>query len=299
MTPRVAFSTLACPTWSFSEIVERACAYGYDGVELRMVEGDTDLVARPEFSAARRRQRLAELKQNGVAVCGLASSVRFDEESPGAVDRQVETGRAWVELASDLEASFVRVFGDVLPRGPEDRREARLDQIASGLSRLGEIAASAGIEVLIETHGDFADTHLLARLIERVDSRGVGILWDTHHPWRFCDEPLDETLSRIAKWVRHTHWKDSVAHVERELTAEEFRADEQARTLMSGHRAADYVRFGDGEFPAEHCLALLENAGYKGWLSLEWEKAWHPNLADPEVALPPFPAAIRRLMGAC
>jgi sugar phosphate isomerase/epimerase len=57
---------------------------------------------------------------------------------------------------------------------------------------------------------------------------------------------------------------------------------------MSGHRPADYVLFGEGEFPAAECLRLLQQAGYDGWYSYEWEKAWHPEIADPDVALPPF-----------
>ena len=33
-------------------------------------------------------------------------------------------------------------------------------------------------------------------------------------------------------------------------------------------------------------LAALRAAGYDGWLTVEWEKRWHPELAEPEVALP-------------
>jgi hypothetical protein len=27
------------------------------------------------------------------------------------------------------------------------------------------------------------------------------------------------------------------------------------------------------------------NGGYKGYYSFEWEKLWHPEIADPEIAL--------------
>ncbi len=64
---------------------------------------------------------------------------------------------------------------------------------------------------------------------------------------------------------------------------------------MSGHRHADYVLFGGGEFPAEECLSLLERSGYDGWFSYEWENMWHPEIESPEVALPLFPAKLRRL----
>ena len=68
-----------------------------------------------------------------------------------------------------------------------------------------------------------------------------------------------------------------------------------AHNLMSGHRHADYVLFGGGEFPADECMRLLEQSGYEGWYSLEWEKMWHPELADPFIALPLFPRKLKQL----
>src|ERR1051325_6342223 len=103
----------------------------------------------------------------------------------------------------------------------------------------------------------------------------VGVLWDTHHPWRFCGESVAETYGRLRPWIRHTHWKDSVAGGPHALSAVEAAAAARARSLMTGHRAARYVMFGTGEFPAAETLRLLVDGGYQGWYSLEWEKAWH------------------------
>ena len=64
---------------------------------------------------------------------------------------------------------------------------------------------------------------------------------------------------------------------------------------MSGHRHANYVLFGGGEFPAAEAMQLLQWSKYDGWYSLEWEKAWHPEIEDPEVALPLFPNKLRQL----
>jgi hypothetical protein len=33
-------------------------------------------------------------------------------------------------------------------------------------------------------------------------------------------------------------------------------------------------------------LDLLTAGGYQGWISVEWEKHWHPEIEDPELALP-------------
>ena len=40
--------------------------------------------------------------------------------------------------------------------------------------------------------------------------------------------------------------------------------------------------------PRQRYLAWLKVAGFDGWLSFEWDKKWHPELAEPEVALPPY-----------
>jgi len=65
---------------------------------------------------------------------------------------------------------------------------------------------------------------------------------------------------------------------------------------MSGHRHANYVLFGEGEFPAFDVHRLLIDNHYTGWYSLEWEKAWHPELDAPEIALPQFSQQMRTLL---
>jgi sugar phosphate isomerase/epimerase len=153
---------------------------------------------------------------------------------------------------------------------------------------------------VLETHGDFSDSTVVAALMPRIHSPFVGILWDTHHPWKFFDEPLGQTWDRLRPWVWHTHWKDSVSRPavparESSTAHEQSSAATAAHALMSGHREADYVLFGGGEFPAEECARLLKTSGYDGWLSLEWEKMWHPQLEVPEVALPLFANKMRAL----
>lgn len=294
MPLKTAFSTLACPSWSWSQILEHGPAYGYDGVEVRLLAGEVDLLKVPEFAADLLEQRRTELFDRGFQVCGLSSSVRFDYPEAEVRREQVRIGRAYIDLAEQLGASFVRVFGDVLPPAEEyDSRDRVIKQIAAGLQEIGEHAQTRGIDVLIETHGDFAESPLMQDLMHRVHSPAVGVLWDTHHPWRFFGEEIAATYQRLKPWVRHTHWKDSVIRPQRVETVEGHAADEKARGLMSGHRPADYVLFGGGEFPAAECFRVLRAGGYDGWYSLEWEKAWHPQIEDPEVALPLFPGKVR------
>jgi len=296
---RISFSTLACPDWTWEEIAGLGGSSGYDGVEIRMLKGQSDLLARPEFADDAIEANLETFTLSGLRVCGLASSVRFDHLDRDEREQEAGIGKLYIDLARRLGARFIRVFGDVLPSEKEPlARHDVLRNIAWGLDTLGEYSELHGgtVDVLVETHGDFADSSLMLELLVHVRHPRVGVLWDTHHPWRFHGEPVSETYARLQPWIRHTHWKDSVARQRGELSEKDLAAEAKARSLMSGHRAADYVLFGSGEFPAAETLRLLIDGGYDGWYSLEWEKAWHPGLADPEVALPQFPPALRELL---
>ena len=298
--PLLAFSTLGCPDWSFDEIVARGVEYGYDGVEIRLIERETDLLKRPEFRPPQLVERKRQLADAGFRVCGLSSSVRFEETERSVRDAQLAAGRAYCDLARELGASFVRVFGDMIR--PNDDEAPQLDWIASGLDALGEYASTVGIDILIETHGDFCRSDKMVALMNRVSCSAVGILWDTHHPWRFHGEPIADTWAALKKWTRHTHWKDSVTRpthlqeaVSAEVAAQIAESAKLAHATNTGHQHADYALFGGGEFPARECLQRLLADGYSGWFSLEWEKMWHPQIEVPEVAVRLFSQKFREL----
>ena len=137
---------------------------------------------------------------------------------------------------------------------------------------MGDAAASAGVQILLETHGDFSASPPCVEVMQLANHPHVGLVWDTHHPWRFHGEPLAETWQRLRPWTRHTHWKDSVTLPTRAATEETTEAARAASQLMAGHQHADYVLFRGGEFPAIECLRLLLADGYTGWHSLEFEQ---------------------------
>src|SRR3981081_3136554 len=50
-TPRLSFSTLGCPDWTFQNILNFAVSNGYNGIELRGIQRQLDLTKCPEFSS--------------------------------------------------------------------------------------------------------------------------------------------------------------------------------------------------------------------------------------------------------
>ena len=41
---------------------------------------------------------------------------------------------------------------------------------------------------------------------------------------------------------------------------------------------------------------MLAGAGYKGYYSFEWEKKWHPDIEEPEIAIPQYAKVMREYL---
>jgi len=50
--------------------------------------------------------------------------------------------------------------------------------------------------------------------------------------------------------------------------------------------------------PVRETVRVLAAGGYKGYYGFEWEKVWHPEIEEPEVAIPHFAKVIREYLRA-
>jgi len=261
---RLAFSTLACPGWSLDQVVAAARAYGYQGVELRLIDGEIIDGAMPASERDRVRRTFAEA---GIPIVAVDSSVRV-AASPDAKAALDELG-PFLEIASEWEAPIVRVFGGEWDAGRS--REQAIGQARSVLSDAAAVAHQLGISVALETHDRFSSAALVAEVLEDLPPAASAI-WDVGHPHRVGDGP-DEVVGLLSTRIAHVHIKDCRRKPD---------GGDWQLTLL-----------GEGEVPVRSCIDALGKANYSGWLSVEWEKRWHPELAEPEVALPQFAEILR------
>ena len=256
---KLAFSTLGCPEWSLEQIFEAARTNGYEGVELRFYNGSLDLLkALADFPGGPRAFR-RQFERVGLEICCLDTSVTL-----AAPESSLTEGEQMIELALTLGAPYVRVFGG--EAAPGESPTDHLKRASQHLARLGRRAAQRGLKVLVETHDAFPTGAQVASLLQAAGGQGAGALWDLHHPVRMGESPA-QTARLIGAQTHHVHVKD-------------------------GKPEGGYTLLGEGDIPLRELAAELHHAGYRGYLSLEWEKAWHPELAEPEVA---FPHAARYL----
>ena len=265
--PIVGFSTLGCPAWEFGKILDFAQAHNFSAIELRGLLGSMDLPTRPEFQPDRIAQAKHDVAAHNLRIACVSSSAEMHHADPEERKRQIADAKRFIDLAAVLGAPVVRVFGNKMD-GP---REEVLARIASGLHELGGYAGDHGLTVIIESHGDFTDSPTLSELLTRADSPHVGLLWDAHHTFVESKEDPEFTVKKLGRYIRHTHLKDSVP-------------------APDGRR---YVLTGRGDVPVRKQVEVLAATGYTGCYTFEWEKAWHPELEDPEIAIADFAEFIR------
>ena len=268
----IAFSTLGCPKWPWAKVLEQASALGYAAIELRGIEAEMDLTKRPEFIGSRLAASKKDLEALNLKISDLGASARMHEADPKVRAAQMDEGKRFLDLAAQLGVPYVRVFGDRIVAG--ETRESTLPRVIEGLRTLGEHGRGSGVSVLIESHGDFADSPSLAKILDGAAMPNVALLWDAHHTVVIGKEDPGETYKALGRYVRHTHLKDS-------------RPEGTARR---------YVLTGTGEVPVKKTVDVLAAAGYRGYYCLEWEKAWHPTIDEPEVAFPHYAETMRRYL---
>jgi len=270
----IGFSTLGCPRWDWLQVLDFAAGHSYAAVELRGLQDTMDLPQRPEFEPARLAETKAQLAQRELVVSCLGSSATMHEMDRALRAAQLDEGRRFIDLAQALGAPYVRVFGNQYVPGVA--REEMLGHIAGGLRELGSYAQGKGVTVLIESHGDFTDSPSLLDILQRADSPGVALLWDAHHTFVSGKEEPEVTVRQLGRYIRHTHLKDSIP------------AGNDRR----------YVLTGTGNVPVRRQVEVLAKSGYRGFYSFEWEKRWHPEIEEPEVAIAQYAKVVSEYLQA-
>ena len=255
----IGFSTLGCPAWEWLKILDFAQQNGFEAVELRGMLGTMDLPARPEFAPDRIAQSKKEVAAHGLRISCVSSSAELHETDPAKYEQQLADARRFIDLASALGAPYVRVFGNNIV----GERDKAIEHVGKALKQLGEYAGPKGVTVIIESHGDFHDTPTLRGVLESANSPHVGLLWDAHHTFVEGKEDPAFTVNQLGKYIRHTHLKDSVPQ-----------GDD-----------VHYVLTGRGTVPVKRQVEELIKIGYGGSYSFEWEKVWHPDIEEPEIAI--------------
>ncbi len=250
--------------------IDLADEFGFDGIEFLLYQiGQNELISRSRMMAYKRRaQRL------GLPIMGLSTHQGF--VTPDAEKRQFNIDRtiAQIEIAADLGIPVVRVntgtwgtskdFDDLMAnRGIESPLPGYTDEdaypwVIEAFEECLPTAERLGVVLGLENHWGLGLTpEGILRIVNAVDSPWLQVTTDTGN---FLEDPYE----RLKKLAPHTVLV-------------------QAKTYFGGGQwytlDLDYPRIGN----------ILHDAGYRGWVSLEFE-----GMEDWRTAIPKSLAVLRK-----
>ena len=245
---KFSFMSFSCPELSLDALLDLARQLGYDGVEPR-VECKHGHGIELGLDAAGRAAARAKAAERGVAFACLATSCVYAD--PQKRRQMIDDTRRYIDLAADIGAPRIRVFGGVIPAGIS--REQAVDGVSNALSTVAAHAGSRGVTVCLETHDHWCTPADVAAVMNRVGHPAIQVNWDIMHPVRVAHVTMQQAFEALQPWIRHVHFHDGVT--------------KDGKLTM--------VPIGKGEIDHATAVRLLKAARWDGYMSGEWI-GWEP-----------------------
>lgn len=186
--------------------------------------------------------------QAGVSISGGAIGNDFCGDAAER-QKQLDQTRRWIDAYAVLGAPAIRIFAGKVPEGVS--REEAIERCAETTELACQHAAERGIFLALENHGGITDTaESMLKIVRGVDSEWFGVNFDSGN-FR-VDDPYAE-LAKIAPYAVNAQIKVEISP-------------------------------GGKTEPAdlERIVGLLRDAGYGGWVALEYEAAEPAHEAIPQ-----------------
>lgn len=266
---KLAFSTLGCPDFTWTDIYTMAKDLGFNGIEIRGLGKEISAVQAQPFTESGLPQTIEKLSQLRLQIPCLTSGCCL--KFAGKAEENYKEIVQYMDLAARLGTPYVRILADNQPC-PDG--EVDDEVVLSALKKLIPAAEEKRVTLLIETNGVYSDTSRLCNLLNRAASDAVAALWDMHHPYRYAGETPGKTVQNLGAYIKYVHIKDSV---------------------MEGDTIR-YRMMGEGDLPIDDMMMALRSINFDGYVSLEWVKRWAADLEDASVVFPNFANYMSRYM---
>ena len=255
-----AFSTLGCPELDLDSIFELAREFEMSAVELRATENRVDLPKLLEERFSTPESFASFIDDQKIEICSLDTSFKLLENDQESREQFLE----FLPWADAVGTRILRVFdGGTVSDGLSDEGFSKAcETIDWWVEEKGRGGWKADIG--IETHDALVSQKSQRRLLESYPE--LRIIWDSHHTWKKSGDPIELSWQELNKNVCNIHVKDSISE-------------------PSARHPFTYIGLGEGEFPLDETLQLLKDQTYEGYVTIEWERMWHPYLPELKTAL--------------
>lgn len=243
------------------DCVAKAKELGFDGIEfvgLQPHDGSSPM----EYAKTLR----AACKEAGLAITNYTVGADFLKCSD--LDQEIQSVKEQVDLAEALGAVSMR-HDATTGYAPGERKYRGFDDalpiLADACREVTRYAAGKGIRTMVENHGNFCqDSFRVEKLVNQVADENFGLLCDMGN-YLCADEDPAAALGRTAPYAFYAHAKDFIVKSAQEPNPGEGFFRSRNGTYLRG------TIIGHGNVPVLHCLTALKQAGYDGYVAIEFE----------------------------
>ena len=291
---QIAGPTMGTPEYTVTEAIRLFSRIGADGAEIVVQDGyRSGLPCDCDKQTLQTVRDCAE--ENGIRiVCLTPYNSYFNSLDEALRRREIAEIEKVIDYCAFLGADRIRIYGGNFAGGETDETGEKWARLVASMRELGEKAHARGVTLVVENH--FNTMTLTARqsadLIREVDSPGVRILYDQANLTFTGGEAYQEAVALQSGLIGHMHVKDLVFHEGNiAFTASDVsHPDESERNV--------YTRIvGEGILPWPEILKAVKSSGYTDWLSLEYERRWHPDdIPDASIGMKQSVAYLRKIL---
>jgi len=244
-------------------VIAKAREIGFDVIEFATIslpEGRT----LPEFAGELREKA----ERVGIDIVNYTIGADFLTGSDRDLRAEIARVQGEVDIAGILGTPGMRhdaSGGWPIGHGGPKSFDAAIPRLSEGCRAVTEYAAEKGIKTMVENHGFFCQDSLrVEQLVTAVNHPNFGVLIDIGNFLCVDDDPA-MAVGRLMPYAFHCHAKDF--HIK------------PGTGLFPGQgwfvsRAGNYLRgaiIGHGNVEILHCLKIMNNGGFEGVLSIEFE----------------------------
>ena len=271
---KIAGHTMGTPEYTVQEALELFHKIGLDGAEI-VVQDDYRCGIPTDCG----EETLAVLKETaqklGIQIIALTPyNSRFNSLDEKVRLAEMEGIRKVIGYAKYLGARYIRIYAGNFAAGDQDPEGKMLEKLVESMQVLGEEAKRDGVILVMENHFNTM-TVSAAQSIEaarRIGHHNVGILYDQANLAFTLQEDYQTAIPLQMEKVAYVHVKD-LQFKEGNLP---FVSDQVSHPKEEERNVVTRI-VGQGDLDWMGILQMMHDYGYEGWLSLEYERRWHPD----------------------
>ncbi len=272
---KIAGHTMGTPEYTVFEAIELFRRISLDGAEIVVQDGyHSGLPTRCSEEMLKRVKDCAEANQIRI-ICLTPYNSYFNSLDESVRASEIRAIERVMDYCSVLGAKFVRIYGGNMAPGEEDHWEEKYQRLIESMHCLGMKAKEKGIMLVIENHFNTmtVSARQSADAIRDIGSENVKILYDQANLTFTGKEDYQEAIDLQRGLIGYMHVKDLVFKGEKR----QFVSSNDVSHPEESTRNVVTRIVGEGILDWPSILAKVKSIGYDGWLSLEYERRWHPD----------------------